>query len=158
MSDHPFLFNEDDLRRIKMSIGEVEKLTSGEICVSVLPSCDKDLKNNKDLSERVYNQALREFSLRGLENTRERTGVLVLLVIEERRFQILADSGINKRINQAEWDFLSAGASNEFREGRFTDGVIFIIEKIGEKLAEFFPRRPDDVNELPDDVFLGGGK
>ena len=34
----------------------------------------------------------------------------------------------------------------------FTGGLVLGIERAGALLAEHFPRRPDDVNELPDDI------
>ena len=33
---------------------------------------------------------------------------------------------------------------------QFTEAVVFAVQKVGDALAKHFPRRPDDVNELPD--------
>jgi uncharacterized membrane protein len=150
-------FSVTDLAGIKEAVRKAELETSGEIRVVVHSHCDPDLQSVEDLTARVYRQALREFGRHGMSNTRERTGVLVLLVMEERRFQILADTAINEKFSQDEWDALAAEAGHHFRERRFAHGVCFLVGEIGNKLAEFFPRRPDDVNELPDDVDMGGG-
>jgi len=37
-------------------------------------------------------------------------------------------------------------------EGNVCGGICAAIEKCGKALAEHFPPRPDDVNELPDGV------
>jgi len=40
------------------------------------------------------------------------------------------------------------------REGRPRDGLAHAVGEIGEALARFFPRGPDDRNELSDRVSL----
>ena len=39
-----------------------------------------------------------------------------------------------------------------FRAENFTDAVVEAITQAGSLLAEYFPRSPDDRNELPDTV------
>ena len=151
-----FYFSESELERIKDAVSEAESGTSGEIRVVIAQDCDSDLPESEP-EKRVYGQALREFVKHGLTETRDRTGVLVLLVMNERRFQILADAGINEKFAQEEWDELSRRASLFFRRGSFTDGVCFLVREMGRKLSAFFPRKPDDTNELADDVILEGG-
>jgi len=34
-------------------------------------------------------------------------------------------------------------------------GFVLGIEKVGEKLKEFFPYQEDDINELPDEISYG---
>jgi putative membrane protein len=38
----------------------------------------------------------------------------------------------------------------EVREGRFGDGIVAAVERIGAVLAEHFPRSAQDSNEIPD--------
>ncbi len=152
-------FSEPELGRIKNAVREAESGTSGEIRVVIVQNCDDDLlAGEREPEWRVYRQALREFDEHCLANTRDKTGVLVLLAMSEKRFQILADSGINEKFAQEEWDSLSSRASSFFRERKFADGVCFLVGEISKKLSAFFPRRPDDVNELPDDVIVEGGE
>jgi putative membrane protein len=42
--------------------------------------------------------------------------------------------------------------ASHFRESRFTEGIVQGVRKAGAILAEHFPRRSDDTNELPDRV------
>jgi uncharacterized membrane protein len=41
------------------------------------------------------------------------------------------------------------------RAGAARDAVLQAVADVGAVLAREFPRRPDDVDELPDDVSLG---
>jgi uncharacterized membrane protein len=42
--------------------------------------------------------------------------------------------------------------ASSFREGNAADGLVRAVERIGSELAKKFPPRPDDVNELSDEV------
>jgi uncharacterized membrane protein len=139
-------FQRSDLDRIRESVRAAESKTSGEIRVKIIPQCDPDVGGD------VAVQAVREFAREGMERTRDRTGVLILLALEERKFQILADAGIHAKVPDAEWRRMAGAMSAVFREGRFTEGVCEAVAAVGERLAEHFPRRPDDENELPDRV------
>jgi putative membrane protein len=39
-----------------------------------------------------------------------------------------------------------------FRGERFREGLVHAVGEVGAVLRRHFPRRPDDVNELPDRV------
>jgi len=142
-------FSEESLARIKAVVGETEKKTSGEIRVVVLQKCDY-------LDSRV--QALIEFEKAGMQNTRDKTGVLILLALSERKFEVVADEGINAKIVPEEWQKLSGDMSQCFQNGLFAEGVMLAVKRVGDKLAEHFPRKGDDTNELPNDVILGGDR
>lgn len=90
------------------------------------------------------------FSERGVHMTRERTGVLVMLSEVERRVVILADSGINARVAPDTWNAHVTGIVAAIHRGAAGDGVAQAVQAIGELLAKDFPRRSDDINELPD--------
>jgi len=143
-------FSDSDLQRIKKIIQETESKTSGEIRVKVIGKCDDDLARD------IYRQAIREFEREGLHNTRDKTGVLLLVVIEDRRFQILGDLGIYSKIPQWYWNEMARGLSVLFKMGDYTNGICHLVQDVGKELMVFFPRQMNDVNELTDDVILGG--
>jgi putative membrane protein len=105
--------------------------------------------------EEVYERALRAFHELELSRTAERTGVLILVSLLERRVQVLADSGINARVKPGTWDLVVDIVLEGIRKGDLCQGLCAAIEQCGEILAQEFPIRPDDVNELPDRLQKG---
>ena len=92
-------FNDDDFLRISHKIKESEKITAGEIRVA-LKEKKSFLKRNKQIDE----LAKEEFLSLGMSDTRDRTGILIYVLLGEKQFYILADEGINKKVEQATWD------------------------------------------------------
>ncbi|MDD2581184.1 MAG: hypothetical protein PHR66_04215 [Desulfuromonadaceae bacterium] len=106
----------------------------------------------KRLEEAVRDRAVRAFFEKRLYRTRDETGILVFISILERKVWILGDRGINQRIDPQLWPAFAGELAGKIREGRAFDGLCVIIEKLGCVLAEHFPKRSDDTNELPDEV------
>lgn len=132
-----------DERAIVDAIVAAERLTSGEIRVSVSPI----------FWGSVERAAERAFDRLGMRNTRERNGVLFFIVPSRRRFVVLGDIGIHERVGQRFWDELVALVEPYFRRGAFTEGVVAGIEAAGAALSQHFPYDPNtDVNELPNAI------
>ena len=66
-----------------------------------------------------------------------------------------ATEGIHDRVGQAYWDRLVAAITTHFRDERPRDGLVHAVGELAAALAQHFPRRPGDVNELGDEVSLG---
>lgn len=105
--------------------------------------------------EEVFERALRAFREMAVSRTAERTGILILVSLLERRVQVLADSGINARVRPGTWDEAVGIVLAGIRAGDLCRGLCDAIERCGEILAREFPIRPDDVNELPDGLRKG---
>jgi uncharacterized membrane protein len=135
-------FSKEEEARIISTIEEVENRTSGEVRVHLARDAGKD----------VLEEAERTFVKLGMDQTRERNGVLFFLVPKAHKFAILGDEGINRRVPDNFWQDVRDLAQIQFRQGNFAEGVCQALERIGEKLAAFFPPRHDDDNELPDAV------
>ena len=101
-------------------------------------------------TERVEEAARSAFVEHGVTETRDRSGVLVYLSHTEHRVVILADRGIDRRVEPGEWDRDVETLVASLRGGDPAGGLVTAIDRIGSLLAETFPPRPDDVNELPD--------
>lgn len=99
-------------------------------------------------AQRVHDAAMRHFVSRGVHQTRDRTGILLFVVEDERRAEIVADEGIHQKVDGKVWidavDALVVGV----KQGDVIGGFERAIAKCGEVLAAHFPPRPDDVDEL----------
>jgi putative membrane protein len=96
----------------------------------------------------VYERALRAFYQHELYRTRDRTGILVFVSLLERRVQILADSGINARVAPGTWDGVVGIIVESIRKGDLCQGLCDAVGRCGEILAQEFPRKADDTDEL----------
>ena len=135
--------NDDELLRISSKIKEMEKTTAGEICVSI-----KEKRSLFEKRKSLRELAEKEFFKLGVANTRDKTGILIFLLLEDRKFYILADSGINAKVTQETWDKIKDEIQKKFARGEFCKGLIFGVEEVGKILSTHFPIKADDTNEL----------
>jgi putative membrane protein len=105
-------------------------------------------------ARRVRRRGLLLFRLATENRTRAKTGVLLYLSLAEHRAEIIADGAINAKVTPETWGDAMAALIDAVKEGRPADGMVASIGKIGQVLAEHFPRSPDDTNELPDRLIL----
>ncbi len=99
---------------------------------------------------RAHENALKQFLARNVHLTAKRTGVLIFVSLAERYAEIVADAGINAEVPQDMWDSIVAGLIDDAQHDRLADGFVTAVTAVGALLAEHFPVRPDDVNELDD--------
>jgi putative membrane protein len=104
------------------------------------------------LEARVQERALRAFYEKGLYKTRDNTGVLFFLSLLEHRIWLLADEGIYSKISQADLQEYAQDIAKSVKSGTTAAALCREIQNIGTVLAEHFPIKPDDINELSDHV------
>jgi putative membrane protein len=107
----------------------------------------------KEMEARVHKAAFMKFYSSGLYRTREENGVEIFLSLFEKRVVVVGDRGIHEKMGNVHWDDVRDKIIKGIRSGKPREGICAAIEACGESLAKHFPRRPDDVNELPDQPF-----
>jgi uncharacterized membrane protein len=127
---------------VSAAIRAAELRTSGEIRVFV----------SRQVVEDPVVLGRKEFERLGMTATKERNGVLIFVAPASQTFAVVGDSGIHEKCGEPFWKELTDAMSSEFRDARFTEGIVLGVQRAGELLARHFPRRPDDRNELPDKV------
>jgi uncharacterized membrane protein len=135
-------FTKEQQAQILASVREAESETSGEIRVHI----ETTLKGD------VLDRAAWLFKKLDMHNTAERNGVLFYLAVEDKKFAIIGDAGINAKVPEGFWNEIKEVLTKNFREGKFTEGLSEGIIMAGNQLKAHFPHRPDDVNELPDEI------
>jgi uncharacterized membrane protein len=135
-------FSKEQQAQILGAVKEAEMETSGEVRVHIESSFKGE----------VLDRASWLFKKLGMHKTAERNGVLFYLAVNDRKFAIIGDAGINAKVPPGFWDDISELLKKNFKEGKFTEGLSEGILLAGEHLKIHFPHRPDDVNELPDEI------
>lgn len=144
MDPAKFLSKEEQ-QQIIQAIQAAEKETSGEIRLHIEAKCKGDpLERAKEV-----------FAKLKMHQTALRNGVIVYLAVQDRKFAIWGDKGINEKVGQDFWHDVKDLMAEHFKKNEFATGLIKGIALIGQKLKEFFPYQKDDVNELPDDISFG---
>jgi len=124
------------------AIKEAEKATSGEIRVHI----ETYLKGD------VLDRAAWIFKRIGMHKTDNRNGVLFYLAVENKKFAVIGDMGINAKVPNDFWDKIKETLEALYKEGKFTEGLVNGILMAGQQLKEHYPFQKDDVNELPDEI------
>ncbi|HUL43570.1 MAG TPA: TPM domain-containing protein [Bacteroidota bacterium] len=140
-------FSKEDLKKLAQAVADAEKNTSGQIRVVARHS-----RHWKERKLSLRDLALREFYRLGVQNTGHHTGVLLLVLFSERKFEIVADEGIHTRVTEGTWERIAAGMSIHFRKENYVEGISEAVKTIGNELAKYFPRDPESTNELPDEI------
>lgn len=104
--------------------------------------------SRKEIDTEVKEAAVTHFFKHGLYRTRDKTGVLILISVFERRVRVLADEGINAKVAEGQWDEIVKMITDGIKEKRATGAICAAVEKIGDLLKTHFPIKPDDTDEL----------
>lgn len=138
--------SKEQQKSIVQAICDAEKNTSGEIRIHMESSCSCD----------VLDRATEVFKQLKMHKTALRNGVLIYLSVQDKKFAILGDVGINIKVPDGFWNQIKDGMIGHFTKGEIATGLIDGIAQIGEKLKSYFPIAADDKNELSNEISFGG--
>ena len=138
-------FSQKEQDQILEAIKEAESSSSGEIRIHIENHCKED----------VMDRAAYLFEQLEMHKTEARNGVLFYLALKDHRFAILADVGINQKVEDNFWDEISQQMANDFKADRLLDGICTAIKMAGYQLKEHFPYQENDQNELNDEISFG---
>ena len=138
-------FTEENKLQITNAIRVAETNTSGEIRVHIEKYCKGD----------VLDQAAYVFEKLAMHKTELRNGVLFYLAVDDHKFAILGDAGINEKVTEDFWESTKELVLEKLKEDKYAEGLALGIIKAGEQLKANFPYQSDDVNELSDEISFG---
>jgi putative membrane protein len=101
-----------------------------------------------EIAEEVEEAALTSFYRQGLNNTRDKTGILIFISVFERQVRVLADQGINDRVESGVWQELVDTIVQGIKARRQAEAICAAVARCGELLQKHFPIKPDDSDEL----------
>jgi uncharacterized membrane protein len=145
--------SEAALQRITRAIGESERTHTGEIRVCLearLPG--SYLKRPDDMASITRQRALTKFSKLRVWDTAENNGVLIYLLLAERTIEVVADRGIDARVQAQQWQNLVHSLAGQLQRGAFEEGLLDAVHEVTRLLQAHFPTIPGQPtpNELPD--------
>ncbi len=140
-----YFFTSQEQQQITQAIREAELNTSGEVRVHIENRCSGD----------VLDRAAYIFKQLNMHRTKLRNGVLFYLSVNDHKYAILGDVGINQKVPDTFWDEIKEEMAGLFMAGNLADGLTGGIRKAGEQLKTHFPYQKDDVNELSDEISFG---
>jgi uncharacterized membrane protein len=140
-------FSSEVLKAIEAAIGASESRHDGELRF-VVEGC-LDLPHLL-VGANARRRARELFQRMRIWDTRQSCGVLIYVLMAERRVEILADRGIDAKVGEQGWRDICAVMEGAFAAGNFQEGAIAGIAAISDLLATHFPSAGDNPNELPD--------
>jgi uncharacterized membrane protein len=140
-------FPEATLGAIGEAITAGEQTHRGEVRLIVEKGLSFD-----DAWDGVTNRqrALALFADYGVWDTEDNCGVLIYINLAEHKVDIVADRGIDRKIDSATWQAVCRTMTDGFRNGQFHEATLTAIGQVNALLREHFPANGARPNELPD--------
>jgi len=135
-------FTDEQQAQILAAVKEAELSTSGEVRIHIETNCPED----------VLDRAAWIFGKLGMNKTAERNGVLFYLAVNDKKFAVIGDAGINAKVPAEFWNETKELLASNFKQGRFTEGLSEAVILAGKQLKAHFPYTRDDKNELSDEI------
>ncbi len=136
-----FLTPEEELD-IVQAILEAEKNTSGEIRVHIESHTRLD----------HFERAKEVFHLLKMDNTKQENGVLIYVAVNDRKFVIYGDRGIDKVVPETFWDSTKNAIESRFKQGDYKQGILDGVTRAGKELEAHFPWQHGNTNELSNEI------
>jgi uncharacterized membrane protein len=137
------------LKQLQERVAASERQHSGEIRLCIEASLPLSyLWRNASARER----AVALFGKLRVWDTEHNNGVLIYLLLAEHAIEIVADRGLNRVVDAAQWRALTDGMAEAFRAGRYEAGLNDAVDAVGALLSRHFgvEAHVANPNELPD--------
>ena len=103
---------------------------------------------------RVRRAAMEQFLAHGLHVTKDRTGVLIFAALSDHLVEVVADESIHSKVDPAIWGDAVEALASGMKKGDPAAGFEAAIGLCGDVLAEHFPPRATNPNEVADRLVL----
>lgn len=105
------------------------------------------------MHQKVRLRAERAFAQHAVSQTRERTGVLIMVSLLEHQVYVLPDQPLFQRVPMERWSSVVEAAVDRLKAGDIVGGLCQSIQTCGVLLAEVCPGRPgDNPDELSNEL------
>ena len=149
------------LERLTRRVAASEQQHAGQIrlCIeSSLPFSDVwRLSAESPIAALTRQRAMALFGTLRVWDTEHNNGVLIYVLLAEQAIEIVADRGLTRHVDAAQWQAMLARMASAFQARRYEDGLTLAIEEVSDVLVARFARAeaaPGQSNELPDTPLL----
>ncbi|MCA3001003.1 MAG: TPM domain-containing protein [Burkholderiales bacterium] len=140
-------FTDETLRAIEVAVATCEQTHRGQVRFVV----EAELTTQQlwsGLTSRA--RAVEVFSGLRVWDTEENNGVLIYVLLADRKVEIIADRGIHAKVGTERWRAICKEMELHFRKRDFREGSVNAIHKVGVELAFYFPSHGHRTNEQSD--------
>lgn len=137
---------------LKLVAGEFIGLLIGFLVIGRIPSIKRLLVPKSKMRNEVHYRAEAEFYQRGLYKTREENGILIMLAVFERIVVVMGDKGVNSKVAPDYWETMKGKIINGIKQKQTGKIVAEVIKSSTDELKKYFPVKPGDKNELPNEI------
>jgi uncharacterized membrane protein len=139
-------FSDPQVKQIESVIQFAEQNSSGEIRVHIENHC----KGGDPVACAQF-----FFHKLGMDKTDLHNGVMFYLAVQDHKFAVIGDSGIDKHVPSGFWEVVRDKMQEQFTQHKFTEGLCEGIAMTGMELKKYFPLSSSDKNELSNEVTFG---
>jgi len=142
------LLSRAEKARLRHLIESIERESTGEICVMLL----RDVEDPREFATHYFDNV-------GIGKKELNNGLLILVVLDKRRIEIVVGRGLEAILPQPFLErVINEQMAPHFRDGKFGPGLHRAVETLGEVLRKHFPGAPSGApGKIPDVVDLDQG-
>ncbi len=142
------LLSKAEKARLRHLIEHIEQETSAELCVMLL----RDVEDPREFATRYFNHL-------GIGKRELNNGVLILVVLDKRRIEIVVGKSLEAIMPPPFLErVMNEQMAPHFRDGKFGAGLHQAVETLGQVLRAHFPgAHPGAPGKVPDVVDLDQG-
>jgi uncharacterized membrane protein len=143
------MFDGGARRAIEEAIATSERSHRGELRFAV--------ESRLDVTALVADETPREraldvFANLGVWDTEENSGILIYVLLADRRVEIVADRGYRTAVTAEQWRGVCEQMESAFRSRAYREGAVKGVLGCAQYAATVFPADGAGPNELPDPV------
>jgi len=135
-------FTKEEQSLLIDAITEAETSTSGEIRLHLENFC---IGSEVEAAKKIFLKL-------GMQNTKEKNGVLIYIATVSHKIAIIGDEGIHQRLGSSYWEKLVNDLVTRFRANQKAQALADCIIDCGKQLGTYFPRQHDDQDELSNSI------
>ena len=136
--------------RLQQLVSASEVLHSGEIVLCVEAALPNSYLRRAgrvaSVPVVIRERALAWFGKLRVWDTEHNNGVLIYLLLAERRLEIVADRGLARCVDHAQWQAVAQHLGQRLQEGDFDTGLTQAVQAVSAVLVQHFALAPGQTN------------